>query len=122
MSSNPYVRELRIFNPAAELSVDDQEGGRARSRVKKNAQNPMAGLLDQDEMDGGFKEPQKTSAPAQPARQERGQSRTSPAAPESENVGVPTNSGQEAPAGEELPIMGDAPDIIEGDFADPIDI
>ena len=123
MSENPHVRAIHIFSPKDELRIDD---GDPRRRVStKRSANPVAGLLD--EADAETKGKPSTSRPAERGTAEAAGSRapgagTSPGAARAEQ-GPPVDSSVEsAVASPNEPLLGDMPEIIQGDFPDPVDL
>lgn len=115
MTENPHVRPIHIFSPKDELRIDDTDP-RRRPATKRSA-NPVAGLLDEADTKEAAAE-----APREPARPSG--LRPAETGPEAGSGGSTGGTGQgqasvESGAG---PLLGDMPEVIEGDFPDPIDV
>ncbi len=118
MTENPHVRPIHIFSPKDELRIDDADP-RRRPATKRSA-NPVAGLLDEaDTKEAAAEAPREPARPggARPAE-------TRPVAGSAGSAGSAGGTGQgqasvESGAG---PLLGDMPEVIEGDFPDPIDV
>ena len=104
---NPYVREIKLFDPGTDLDVD--RAGVRRTHRKKAPVMPSEGLLDTDiKSEPAPAAPAANSKTAAPVRS----APASPAASQGEPVATPK---------EQAPVQGDAPEIIEGDFPEPLD-
>ncbi|MCR9142279.1 MAG: hypothetical protein NXI24_08500 [bacterium] len=126
MPQNPHVRTIRLFNPAQDLAVDDADPRRVRKR--RPPVNPAEGLLnDDDDADSESASASAGSAPAPASSSEADYTRVEPkSSPAPQESKSPARSGSAAASagGEqfESSVLGEVPDIIEGDFPEPVDL
>ena len=127
MSENPHVRAIHIFSPKDELRIDD---GDPRRRPKtKRSSNPVAGLLDEADAADGRK-PAASAGPGERTGMPAGQSQESAPSggPSSRSTAASTAHASDPIVSEaagsrsDEPLLGDMPEIIEGDFPDPVDL
>lgn len=110
MPENRYVREIKLFNPNRELAVDDLH---PNLQNKRPPVNPSEGLLDEPEEE-------YVGGPAPKSGMASLMNKPAPAAHKPAATVQPTPAA--SPAGTDAPLAGDIPEIIEGDFPEPIDL
>ncbi|MEQ9366992.1 MAG: hypothetical protein RIF32_22350 [Leptospirales bacterium] len=129
MPQNPHVRTIRLFNPAEDLAVDDANPRRARKR--RPPVNPAEGLLNDDDDVSGGPAPSAASTPAhgesavEYTRLEPEESKgPAPRAPDPGATTPGSQAGRPPEPAEkfESSVLGEVPDIIEGDFPEPVDL
>lgn len=134
MPQNPHVRTIRLFNPAVDLAVDNADPRRVRKR--RPPVNPAEGLLNDDDDDvlvGGG----SAARPPAGVSENPGYTRlensddsagSAPAASDpasaSKPIGAPAADTGAADRSDkfESSVLGEVPEMIEGDFPEPVDL
>lgn len=116
MSDNPHVRPIHIFQPKEELRIENMDP--RRRPPKKKSVNPVAGLLDEADAAAESERPLTQAAGAT----KLASSPTPAAAASGSHQPKASSSTAESSEISADALLGEVPEVIEGDFPEPVDL